>query len=165
MSFPEETAAAAPLKVVLDFPRNRHYYYRGEKIPVRLEAGTGAIKGVLRLSMVRDGESFSVVECSCPARETPVQTEIATANLACGDYQLRILGMNGDKETVVYETTVSLCPRNENPTFFFGVKGALAGNPYRQELMLKDLVSSGMNIGIVFRLTPSRYAFRPRHQI
>ena len=98
--------------------------------------------------MVRNGESFPAGECPKPTRQTPVNVEISTANLACGDYQFKIQAVNKGKETVIYEMAVSLCPRHEDPTFFFGMKGAeLAGNPYRQERTLKDLASAGMNMG------------------
>ena len=150
-----KAAAASPLNVILDPPRNRRCYYRGEKIPVRIETEAGVMEGALHLSLVRNGESFPSGDCPRPTKEAPAQVEIPTANLACGDYLLRVRADAASTETVVDQRPISICPRRDDPTFFFGVTGAQAGNPYRQEMLQKDLVSAGMNTGAVTVETPT----------
>ena len=145
---PTEAAAPSLIKVVLDPPRRRQCYYRGEKIPVHLERGTGVVQGALRLSLVRNGQSFPAGQCPPPTKETPAVAKIPTAHLACGDYQFQVRATVGGKEIVAYERTVSLCPRREDPPFFYGVWPGNPGNPYRQKMMLEDLASAALNIGV-----------------
>ena len=64
-----KAAAQSPLKVVLDPPRNRRCYYRGETIPVHIEAAVGMVQGGLRLNLVRNGESFPAGGCRGPRRK------------------------------------------------------------------------------------------------
>ena len=124
---------------MLDPPRNRHCYYRGEKIPVRLEPGPAVIDGALRLSLVRDGKSFPAGECPRPTKETPAQAEIPTADLACGDYRLQVRASSAARKPW-FMRRPSRFVRVTKILRSFSVQGATAGNPYRQEMMLKDLI-------------------------
>ena len=143
------TAQETPLlKVVLDPPRDRHCYYRGETIPVNLEANGKTPAGGMTLVLERDGNQYGSTDGSLPTYGNPVQARLATADLACGDYLFRVLQNGSDRKTSLWEATVSLCPRHEDPTFFFGT-GGWTSNPYRQEKLLKDLASCGMQNGCV----------------
>lgn len=136
------------LKVTLDAPRDRHCYYRGETIPVKLEAtGKTPATGGVRVFLERDGKQYGATDGSLPAQDNPVQARLATAELACGDYRLQVVPAGAGGKPVLWEGTVTLCPRHEDPTFFFGVGGVQAANPYRQEMMMKDLASHGMQNG------------------
>ncbi len=137
------------LKVTLDPPRDRRCYYRGESIPVKLEVtdetpATGGVEVLLE----RDGKRYGSTEGALPTKDNPVQARLDTAALACGDYRLRVLPTAGEGKAALWEATVTVCPRHEDPTFFFGVSGVQARNPYRQELMLKDLAEHGMQNGV-----------------
>ena len=147
-----QDTAAAPLRVTLDPPRNRRCYTRGESIPVSLDAAAAGA-GALTLVLERDGKAFPRGSVAWPAKDTPARIGVKTADLACGDYRLRVRQGAGSD---VWETTVTLCPRREDPTFFFGAWGASAGNPYRQDLILKDLAANAMHSGTATQHTPAR---------
>ena len=159
---PAVSAAAAvgqeepALQVTLDAPRDRRCYYRGESIPVKLEITpkTPAGGGV-KVFLERGGKQYGATEGALPAKDQPTQATLPTADLACGDYSLRVVPAVGAAGKALWEDTVSLCPRHDDPTFFFGVSGVGAKNPYRQELMLKDLVSHGMQNGSAAEETPA----------
>ena len=150
---PKQRADEAPLRVVLDAPRDRRCYYRGETIPVRLEAAKQSPKGQPRLSVVivRDGRTFARGDVASPVPKGPTQTTVRTADLACGGYHLRVLASG----KALWETPVTLCPRRADPTFFYAVSGGASKNPYRQELILKDLAGNAMHIGSATTHMPS----------
>jgi hypothetical protein len=148
---PAEAAAAPALKVTLDAPRNRHYYLRGEVIPVLVEAtGQTPATGATKVFLQRDGTQFGATEGALPTKDTPVQAKLATADLACGEYRLLVFpasGVSSHTNPPLYETTITLCPVRPYPGFFFGVTGTTAKNPYRQGLLLQDLVDHHMDGG------------------
>ncbi len=143
------------LKVTFDAPRDRRCFYRGENIPVRIETTDQTpAPGPVVFFLDRAGQSLSPLQMDLPIPGQAATAVLATANLACGDYQVRVLPLNTDRARPLWQATLSICPRQEDPTFFFGVSGVQASNPYRQEMMVKDLASHGMMNGSATKESP-----------
>ena len=150
-----KAAAASPLNVILDPPRNRRCYYRGEKIPVRIETEAGVMEGALHLSLVRNGESFPSGDCPRPTKEArlrwrfpPPTWPAAIICFACGPMPpaRKPWSTSGPFPSARGVTIRRSSLVSPHP----------AGNPYRQEMLQKDLVSAGMNTGAVTVETPTR---------
>jgi len=147
-----------PVRVVLDAPRDRRCYYRGEVIPLRLEATSKTPEQDERLAVVlaRDGKVFSRGDAPWPTQEEAAEAQVPTADLACGDYALRLSAGGAGQASVVWETTVSLCPRHADPTFFYGMRGVDISHPYRQEMAMRDLAAHAMQFGVATIHSPPR---------
>ena len=159
-------AAQESLKVTLDPPRDRRYFYRGETIPVKIEAtpntparevAGGAVLVMLGYQDADGGGEFGVANAQLTGPGHSAQVSWSTADWACRDYNLAVwspISPVPARPVILWQTKITICPRPEDPTFFFGVSGATAHNPYRQEMVIKDLAAHGMQNGCGTTDTP-----------
>ena len=153
---PEPKLAAAEVKpfeltVQLADPHDRSCYLRGESIPVRVTVKTAGTAPAdwdsVRAGLLDQGNPVTELTWSRTEVETAVVRSLATTDYACRDYTLRCELRNGATVLTTVERTLSICPRHEDPTFFFGAWNPSPQNPYRIRKMFEKYVELGMHPG------------------
>ena len=140
-----------PLVVLLDAPRDRRAFARGEVIPVEAKAGKlfaslrgrpGAVAAEsIRFSLKEHGNVLWNEEYPWTDTEK-VMARIPTADLRPGRYQLAVIASAADRTVESRDLEIDLCAKPRDPCFWLGIRWVRrSGNPYRFEMALADMAA------------------------